>query len=310
MSAVLEERTIETEIPQSMQVVVPVTAALTQGIKPIGALIEAEAWTVDSNEMAQLAAEQRKAWATRIDQVKALQADFIEPAKTFMAKIKENCAKWFAPALTDLEAGRDLLGRKLLAWDKAETDRIAAEKAKIEAENRRIRQEAEAKAAAERARAEEQAREQRRREQEALEAQRKAIAEGNAKAAAKAAAEAAKAQEAARAAVENGNAKAQQAELEAAARASAAPIPEAVKIEGSSVKANWVAVLADGYTEDRALLEICKAIAAGRSDLMALVKVDTAARGPLNKLAAALKKAMNVPGYVARDIPTLAGARK
>lgn len=309
MSAVLQEREID-EAPQTMQVVVPVTAALTQGIKPIGAVVEAEAWTVDSNEMAQLAAEQRKAWATRIDQVKALQADFIEPAKTFMTTIKEKCAKWFAPALTDLEVGRDILGQKLLAWDKAETDRIAAEKAKIEAENRRIRQEAEAKAAAERAKAEEQARALRIKEQEAQEAQRRAIAEGNAKAAAKAAADAARAAEAAQAAIENGAAKAQQTELEAAARASAAPAPEVVKIAGSTVKENWCAVLADGYTEDKALLEICKAIAAGRVELLPLVKVDTAARGSLNKLAAALKAAMNVPGYVARNLPTLSGARK
>lgn len=309
MNAVLEERTID-EAPHPMTVVVPVTNEMIQGVKTVGAVIEAEAWEIDSADMAQLAAEQRKAWAKRIDQVKELQADFMEPAKTFMASIKDKCQKWFAPAMLDLEAGRDILGRKLLAWDAQEKARLEAERQRIEAEQRKIRQEAEAKAAAERARAEEQAREQRRREQEALEAQRRAIAEGNAKAAAKAAADAAKANEAAQAAIENGQARAQQAELEAAARASAAPIPEAVKIEGSSVKANWVAVLADGYTEDRALLEICKAIAAGRADLMALVKVDTAARGPLAMLAKGLKKAMNVPGYIARDIPTLAGARK
>lgn len=307
MSAILQE---QNEIPHTLSVTVPVTSEMTQGIKPIGAVAEAQAWDVDSADMAQLAAEQRTAWAKRIDQVKAIQDDFMKPAKVFMTSIKTNCAKWFAPAVADLEAGRDILGTKLLAWDQAEKTRIETERRRIEDESRKIRQEAEAKAAAERARAEEQAREQRKREQEAIEAQRKAIAEGNAKAAAAAAAAAARANEAAQAAIENGEAKAQATALEAAAKASSQVAPVEVKISGQSVKTKWVAELGPGWNEYRALIAICQAIALDRTDLVPLLKIDTSATGPLNKLASALKNSMRVPGYVAKEVTSLAGSRK
>ena len=297
---------LENEVPKTLAVSLPVTGELMSGIRLIGAGTEAEAWSIESNDLAQLAAEQRTVWARRIDQIKAMRQDFLKPAKDIVAAAE----KWFNPPISDLEAGRDILGKKLLTWDQAEKARIDAEKAAIEAENRRIRQEAEAKAAAERAKADEIARELQRKVREAQEAQQRAIAEGNAKAAAKAAQEAARASEQAKAALEDGAAKAAQTELAAAAQVSAAVVPEAVKIAGSSVKDNWQAALAPGFTEDKALLEICKAIAAGRAELLPLVKVDTAARGPLNKLASALKGAMNVPGYVTVNQQTLAGARK
>jgi hypothetical protein len=277
--------TVLNDVPETLTLTVPVTPAMTQGIKAVGAAAEAEAWEIDSNEMAQLAADQRKSWAKRIDQVKALEKDFMEPAKTFMASIKERCEKWFAPALTDLENGRTILGNKMLSWDAKERARIDAERRRIEEEQRKIRQEAERKAAEARAKAEQQAQEKRRQEMEAQAAQEKAIREGNAKAAAEAA--------------------------QAAARVNAFEAPVAVKIEGSTVRENWVAVLEPGYDEDMALLAICNAIITNnRRDLLALLKIDTAPRGALNKLASAQKKLMTVPGYVAQNIGGLAGARK
>jgi len=304
MSAVLEQ-TVETEIPNTLSVTIPVTGEVKTGIRPVGAMVEAQAWEIDCAEVAQLASNQRTTWAQRIDQIKKMRADFLNPAKM----LYEAATKWFTPALDDLEGGRDVLGRKLLAWDEQEKRRVAAENAAREETARKARQEAEAKAAAERARAEEQAREQRRREQEALEAKRKAEAEGNTRAAAAAAAAAAKAAEAAQAAIENGEAKANEAQLAAAAvQTETVAIP---KIAGQSIKENWVAVPNPGITEDAALAMIVTAIVTEkRTDLLALLKLDTAPRGALNKLAAAQKKVMNVPGYTARDVPALAGARK
>jgi hypothetical protein len=303
--------TVLNDVPETLTLTVPVTPAMTQGIKAVGAAAEAEAWEIDSNEMAQLAADQRKSWAKRIDQVKALEKDFMEPAKTFMASIKEKCEKWFAPALTDLENGRTILGNKMLSWDAKERARIDAERRRIEEEQRKIRQEAERKAAEARAKAEQQAQEKRRQEMEAQAAQEKAIREGNAKAAAEAAQAAAKAREQAAAVEENAAAAARKVEQEAAARVNAFEAPVAVKIEGSTVRENWVAVLEPGYDEDMALLAICNAIITNnRRDLLALLKIDTAPRGALNKLASAQKKLMTVPGYVAQNIGGLAGARK
>ncbi len=80
-------------------------------------------------------------------------------------------AKWLLPARNDLEQGREILGRKALAWNEQEKARLAREQAERDALARRLRQEAEAKAAAEQAKAQAIAAEKRRKEQEALEAQ-------------------------------------------------------------------------------------------------------------------------------------------
>jgi len=295
------------ELPKSLTVDLPVTGELVTTIRPAGAVAEAQEWVIDSADMAQLASNQRTAWASRIDQIKTIRADFLEPAK----KIIEAATKWFNPPIEDLEAGRKILGDKLLEWDRAEKARVAEAQRAAEEQARKLRQEAEAKAAQERAKAEAAAKAAREKEEAAREAQRKAEAEGNAAAAKKAAEAAAKASAAAAAALENGEAAAQAAQASAAAQAASVVVPEVTKIAGSSVKSNWVAVLKDGMTEDDALLLICHAIVLEeRSDLLPLLKIDTSARGPLNKLAAALKGAMRVPGYEARDMPTLSGARK
>lgn len=301
MSAVLEQE------PQAFHAVIPIPPEMMAEIGPARFLTEAESYDIDCSDLAQLAAERRREWAQQIDRIKALKAKHLAPLKEAV----KNTEELFDPAIKDREAARERLGQKLLAWDQAEKRRIAAEQAEREAVARRLRQEAEARAEAERARAEEQAREQCRRQQEAEEAQRKALAEGNPRAAATAAAAAAKAASAAAAAIENGNAKAMAVQVQAAAAASAIPEPELVKIAGQSIKENWLAVLNDGETEETALAKIVAAIVTeNRPDLLALLKIDTAARGPLHRLAAAQKKMMRVPGYAAKDVPSLAGSRR
>jgi len=339
MSAVLQE-SVNDEIPTELSVRIPVTTAVANQIKPAGALALAQEFTIDGPEMAQIAADQRKDWAGQIDHIKKMRLDFLNPAKL----IVEAAAKWFNHPIEDREAGRELLGQKLLTWDTQEKARISAENAKREAESRRIRQEADAKAAAERARAEEVARAERvkaaaaeaERLRQVAEAER-LRREGDAKAAAEAdrkakaaAADAAKATEKAAAATENGEARAQETALQAAAAATAAPMVEQVKASGMSVRSNWIARLQPGVTEEAALILIVKAAAtetdlplglralvpgdvlivkpaATRPDLIALLKLDASA---LNKLAKALKNNMNVPGYVAVDEPVIAGSRK
>lgn len=321
MSAVLEKEPVA-DTPESLRIELPVNGEFLSRIKPAGAVAVASAYEIDSAEMAQLAANERAAWAKRIDAIKAMRKDFVEPAQTILERAK----KWFNPPILDLEAGRELLGRKLLAWDEQERQRVAREQAEREAVARRLRQEAEARAAAELAKSEEAARQARvaadaaeaERARQAAEAERlrkegdtKAAAEADRKAKA-AAAEQAKQLEREQAATQNGAAKAAKVQIEANATASAQPaVQEVVKIAGQSTKENWVAVLADQVTQEKALRMIVDAIVNDkREDLLALLTVDTAARGPLNRLAAAQKGHMRVPGYVARNQPVLAGARK
>ena len=306
MSAVLQQP----EVNEELHVAVRMTPEVQREVAATGALAVAQAYDVDCAEMAQSLADDRRAWAKRIDRLEAMKKDLIAPAKEALEKMRERLARWFDAPLQDLTAARDLAGQKLLTWETAERERVAREKAVAEAEARRIRQEVEAKAAAERARAEEIAREARRKAEEAEAARRKAEAEGNARAAAAAAAAAARAQEQARAAIETGEARAQELQMRAAATATA-PVSEPVKIDGQSVKDNWVAELRPGVTIDQAKELIVAAIPTqGRRDLLAHIHLDTAPRGSLNKLAAALKGAMDVPGFVAVNRQQLAGARK
>lgn len=310
MSAVLERTVEETEVPTTQTIVLPVKDSLMAGVRPAGAVALATEFTIDCPEMAQMASDQCRSWAQRIDQLSAMEKDFLAPAKKALEDLKGVVAKWLLPARTDLEQGRKVLLAKGLAWTEQEKARLAREQAERDALARRLRQEAEAKAAAERARAEAQAQEARRKEQEAREAHAKALAEGNARAAAAAAAAQAKAAEQAQAAVENGEAKAQAVQLEAAAQVQAAPVAEPVKIAGQSTKTVWEAELKPGVTIDQAKLLIVEAIAGGRHDLLALLDLDTAPRGALNKLAAALKGSMSVPGFVAKATTSIAGSRK
>jgi len=343
MSAVLEQSANEAAFvePQdeSLQIAVAVTPAIRQAASSTGALAVAQAWEIDSVDMAQALADERRSWAKRIDQIEAMKKDLFSPVKKAVEDMRAKLSTWFDAPLADLNAARDLAQTKLLAWQKSEEERVARAKAAAEAEARRIRQEAEKKAAEERAKAAELERQKNERARQEAEAKAKAEAEARAaaerarlareagdKEAARIAAEEqrkaetearsraaaeAKATAEAEAAASNGAAKANELEAQGAAASSAvAPVVEVAKIAGQALKANWVAVLEDGVTEDQAKLKIVQAIAAGRSDLMPLLVLDTAPRGPLNKLAAALKEAMTVPGFKAKNIPSLAGSRK
>lgn len=264
-----------------------------------GALAVARAYIIDSPEMAIEANKELKLVKARITRLKELKSGFVAPAKQIIA----NAEALFDPAIDANLLAETFLKGQLTDFDAKQRQLADEARRAREAEERRARQEAEAKAAAERARAEEQAKEARRQAEEAEAARRKAESDGNARAAAAAAAEAAKALARAHAATENGEAKAQQMELAASAMPSSVVEHEAVKLEGFSTRENWVAELVDGFDEDRVKREVCAAIGTGRSDLLALVKLDLPAA---NRLAKALKRSMNVPGLKAVNRPVAA----
>ena len=77
--------------------------------------------------------------------------------------------------------------------------------------------------------------------------------------------------------LENGNAKAQEVQLQAAAQVQAAPVVDPCRIKGQSTKTAWQAELKPGVTIDQAKLLICEAIVNNkRHDLLALLDLDTA----------------------------------
>lgn len=264
-----------------------------------GALEVAQAFRVDSPDMAVFANSELKLVKERTARLKELKAGFVAPAKQIIG----NAEALFDPPLAALDAAEKHLKGELTTWT-AEQERIADEARRArEAEERKRRQEAEAKAAAERAKAEEIAREERRKAAEAEVARVKALAEGNAKAAAKAASDAAAAEQRGKAAIENAEVKATQIELASVSMPSTVVVPEPQKLEGFSTRDNWVAELNDSVTEDQATLLIAQAIATGRTDLLPLLKRDPAA---CNRLAKAQKKSMNVPGMRAVNRPIAA----
>ena len=325
MNSVFEQVSQETDIQdERVEIAIVVTPEVQRIIRSTGALAVAQAYDVDCAAVAQALADERRGWASAIDKLDAVEKDLMEPVKVALTNMKGKLSKWFGPRRQDLTLARALAGQKLLAWENAEKERVARENAAREAEARRIRQEAERRAAEERAKAEEAARIEREKAAAAEEARRKAQEdaerarrEGDAKAAAEAdrrakaaAAESAKAQEKEQAALENGAAKAQEAQMQAAAVVSAAPVATVAKIAGSSLKDNWLAELKSGTSIDQAKVLIVEANHAGRHELLGMIEIDTAPRGALNKLAAALKSAFNVPGFVSVNRQTIAGSRK
>lgn len=323
MSTVLQKAPSSAPSTEEVNVRVEVTPQVAAMARTAGALVVAQSYEVDCPEVAQALSNDMRSWAKRIDQIEAMKKDLLGPVKKALDDMREKLSGWFDPAVAELRQARELGAQKLLAWQKAEDARVAEENRKRDEEARRVRQEAERKAAEERAKAEEAARIERERaaaaedeRKRAEDAAAAARAAGDAEAAREAdkiakekAAEAAKAAEKERQALENGAARAQTAEVIAAASAPA-PVVEAPKIAGVSVKETWVAELAPGETEDSAKLKICKAIAEGRIDLLAVLSVDTGARGPLNGLARAQKGLFSVPGYKAVKSTSLSGARK
>lgn len=256
-----------------------------------------DSYVLDSKDMADIANQDMRASLVRIEEIKKLKAGFVAPAKQIIA----NAEALFDPAINARQAFATGLRRKLEAFT-AEQRRLADEaRRRAEEEDRRRRQEAEAAAAAERARAEQLAAEQRRQVAAAEEARKTAEAEGNARAAAAAAAQAAKLEEKATATLANADAKVNET-LMAAQAAAPAVAPVAEKVAGFSLRDNWKAELQPGKTPDQAMALIISAIAGVpierfvRPELLPLCKLEMSAA---DKLAKALKKAMNVPGLEA-----------
>ncbi len=105
---------------------------------------------------------------------------------------------------------------------------------------------------------------------------------------------------------EKGEAKANETVMVAAAAAPTTVVPAETKVEGFTVRDNWKAELAQGMDDGKAVLLIAQAIAAGRSELVPMLKLDLSSA---DKLAKALKTAFNVPGLVAVNRP-VAASRK
>jgi len=271
-----------------------------------GIVAVAESYIIDTPQMADFVNTELRSIKTRLKIIEEMRRDFLEPAKLLFAKAE----KWFDPARLALGSAETILKTKLTGWTQ-EQERIAAEaRRRAEEEARRQRQEAEAKAAAERARAAAAAAEARRKAEEAEAARQKAVAEGNTRAAAAAAAAGAKAEEQARAAIENGEAKAMQAQLEAAAAPSTIAVQELAKIAGFSMRKNWIAELPENTTIEQARESIARAIFGlahdaplARPDLLSLLAVDMKTA---NQLAKALEANFNAPGLLARNAPIAA----
>lgn len=277
-----------------------------------GIITHVESIEIDSPAMAEYANGELRQIIERKKRIEAMKKDFVAPAKLIVA----NAEKWFDPSLDAHAKAEQIVKGKLGDFTKKEHERVAAEeRARREAE-RRAREEAEQAAAAARARAEEAARKAReeaakaeaeRKRQEELAA--KARADGDKRAAADAerraqtaAAERAKKEEEERQRLAGAEAEANRIQLEASAKAQAAalPVQEAAKVEGFSMRKNWVAELADGHDEDRVKALIVEAISGGRRDLLSLLALDMKTAG---KLAKTQEKNFSVPGLVARNNP-------
>ena len=256
------------------------------------------ACVVDSPDMAELANEELMSCKAAAKQLDAMRLELVRPLNAAVATVNG----WFRAPLQDLAAAENTYKASLLAFN-AEQKRLADEAARREAElARKARADAEAKAAADRARAEQEAAEIRRQAAEAEEARRKAEAEGNAAAAAAAAARAAKLDAKADEKVNAADARAVEGALavEAALPAVRALAP---KLAGLSTRDNWVAELAEGFDERRALLAVVQAIAGGRTDLLGLLALDMSGA---TALAKAQKALMQGPGLVAVNRPIVA----
>mgnify|MGYP001602080501 FL=1 len=250
---------------------------------------------IDSTEVANYASAQRKECLAAAVTLTARMEKYTAKAEEIIAQAKSD----FKPGIDNATAAADYCGTLLLDWDTKEKIRVAAERRAQEETERKIRAEAEAKAAQIRARAEEQAREAARKAQEAAEVVRKAQAEGNAKEAAKAAAAAAKQAAEAESRAEADRIKAAQAEAEAAARIAAMPVAAVEKVKGYSTTKNWKAEIALP-TPDESVLAIIRGmfgISAEtqpvRPEYLAYLCLDMSA---LHAQAKTSEKLFNVPG--------------
>lgn len=271
------------------------------------ALTEVQSYVIDSPEVAQVVVDDMNAIKRRIVNLETTKATFTKPAK----EILDAANNLFDAPLNALREAEKFCKHLLAGWGEQERLRLEREKQVRDAEERRIRQEAEQKAAAARALAEEVAAAKRREADEAARKAEQARAEGNARAAAAAEAKAASLNQAAQSALENGAAKAQTVELEAAAQMQPAPAVTTPAVNGVQYRNNWVAKLRQGVTEEQAkrliIAECAKEMATGTSPLLACLTVDTKALG---RIAKGLQQNMSVPGYEAVNERIVAGSNK
>lgn len=271
------------------------------------ALVEANAYVIDSADMANLANGELRHIIEGKRIVKAWREEFIAPAETII----ENAKTLFNPALVALDQAETYLRGQLKGWTEAEQKRVAEAKRLADETARKAQQEAAQKAAAERARAQQQAEEEQRKaataeaERQRAEAEAARLrAEGDRQAAARedqkaaaAAAESARRAEAAEARLEDGEAKAAEAQYIAMATAPTPFIPPAAIPQGFGMRKNWIAEIVKDETTT--ILAIA-AVLATRPELVSLLKVNMPAA---NKLAKSLEKNFNVPGMTARNAP-------
>lgn len=263
------------------------------------ALEEAKAYVIDSPEMAQAANTALQDVKRRLKVVDEWYERFTAPLR----QLQTTATEFFGPPRVSLKAAEAHLKNALQDWQGKEQRRIADERRVQEEAARKARDEANRKAAAERARAEAAAAEARRKAAEATAREVAALAEGNARGAAAAAAARARLEEEERQKLAEGERKANELQLAASATMPATPVSEPTKLAGFSSRENYVAELADGKTEDEAKLLIVQAVAAGRTDLAALLSLDMKSA---NRLAKAIKTNFNVPGLKAVNKPVAA----
>lgn len=308
------------DAPESLSVSLPITREMvTQLDQDARVLTVAEAYLFDAanpedfRPLVDIANAAMRESKDRIAAIKAWKTRFVQPAKDIIATAEA----FFDPAIKAHQASEAHLKGVLFNWQKYETGRIEAEQRKRDEEARRIRQEADQKAAAERARAAQAAEEERRKaeaaeqERQRLEAEAARLREEGDKAAAAraaqqasaAAAERARREEAANAKLEEGEHKAQTAELDSQAVTLAArPVSTAQLPSGFSTRENWVAELLNPNDEAGTILAIARELEK-RPELVAYLKLDMSAA---SKAAKAQKQHMNIPGMrsVNKPIPT------
>lgn len=300
MSAVLQERAMPTSLSVTLNMTDEIRASLRMGET---AVAEAKEYAIESVADAQLVAEEMNGYKRAITKLETLKKGFVAPAK----EIIKNADELFNPSIQGYSVAEQHCKALLTGWDHKERQRVAEETARREAEERRARQKADQDAAAARARAEEEARAKREAAAKAEADRELAEREGNAAAAREAAAKAAKLTQQADAAIENGNAKAAEAHIAAAAATTALPVPAAEKVSGISMRDKWVAKLKPDLTLAQAKALIVRAIVQdNRPDLLGVLDLNESA---IRKLAEGLHEAMDIPGFEAKNEPIVAGKR-
>lgn len=286
MNAVLEKPAAP-PLSVTLSLTPEIQASLQEGES---ALIAVQSYEIADADTANAVAGEMNGYKRAIVKLEDLRKGFLRPAQ----EIIDNAKALFNPAIDGFKAAEAHCKTLLAGWTDKEQKRVALENLQREEAARKLRQEAEATAAAELTRANEEAKEK---ERLAAEAE----AKGNA-------ARAAKLREQASAAQENGAARAQEAHLLAAAATTAMPVAQAGKIAGAQMRDKWVAKLLPNVTEDQAKELIVNAICyKSRADLLGVLDLNESA---IRKMAEGLHKAMSVPGYEAVNEPIVAGSRK